>query len=473
MTRRVPWLAAIVGVGGLSACAQGVAGRAGGEAERPGWRLVWGDEFEGAALDPAKWRVEDAALIKNNELQYYSPDEVYLEHGCLVLRSRERGMGGRSYTSGLVDTRHRFSQAFGRFEVRAQLPKGRGVWPAHWMLPEDHPAWPPELDIMELLGHEPDVVYQTQHWGVWPNNAHEGRPMRGPDFSEEFHTFAMEWSPERVDWFVDDRLQFSSTREVPTIPFYLILNTAVGGDWPGNPDATTVLPQYHRIEYVRVYAKEGAAPTLSLVHPNGSIALEPAGGLLRAGDEVTALAKPDFGFRFSGWEAPPEGSTIAGATIRFRADGPQTIVARFEPDPDLPELLSRGAPASASSSESADLGPANAVDGIMGTRWSSSFAVPQDLTIDLGAPARVELVRIRWENAHPAIFDLQASLDGEAWTLVQRVRKADASEDRLDGPLAPARYLRLHCTERATPWGVSVWEFEAFGHRVAEEPGER
>lgn len=424
------------------------------------WRLVWNDEFDGPALDPQKWRVEHAALVKNNELQFYAADEVYLEDGCLVIRSRERELGGRAYTSGLVDTQRRFSQAFGRFEVRAMLPSGKGIWPAHWMLPEDHPSWPPELDIMELLGHEPDVVHMTQHWGTWPNNAHRGVPVHGPDFSRGFHTFALEWSPDRIDWYLDDHLEFSSTDDIPQMPFYLILNTAVGGDWPGNPDGTTSFPQYHRIDYVRVYARDDPEhPTLTLVHPNGGITLEPGDRAPRQGETVTAVATPDFGYRFAGWDDLPDG----GQRRTIRMEESRVLTARFEPDPDLPPLLSRGVRAEATSSESADLGPGNAVDGLPGTRWSSDFAVPQDLTIDLGTQAEVSLVRVLWENAFATEYELQGSTDGAEWTVLHHIKKRDASPDMLAGPQQPIRFLRLHCTERATKWGVSVWEFQAYG----------
>ena len=225
------------------------------------WQLIWGDEFDGTALDTTRWRIEDLHLIKNAELQYYAPDEVYIENGCLVLRSRQRSYSGYDnagdwrhfdYTSGLVETRDRFATAYGRIEVRARLPATRGLWPAHWLLPDSR-RWPPEIDIMELLGHEPTRVYMTHHWGQWPDVQRAGNSYSGLDFSQGFHTFAIEWSPARIDWYIDGMLRFSSVQDIPREPFYIILNTAVGGDWPGNPDASSVFPQYHRIDYVRAY----------------------------------------------------------------------------------------------------------------------------------------------------------------------------------------------------------------------------
>ncbi|HQL54939.1 MAG: family 16 glycosylhydrolase [Phycisphaerae bacterium] len=225
------------------------------------WTLIWQDEFDGSTVDTTKWRVENLHLNKNNELQYYAPDEVYIQSGELVLRSRQRyycgydddgHWGCYNYTSGLVETRDRFATGYGRIEVRAKLPSTKGIWPAHWMMP-DAGGWPPEIDIMELLGHEPTRVYMSHHWGTWPDVQTDTGSYVGPDFSQDYHVFAVEWFPDRLDWYVDDLLCYRSTIAVPQEPFYIILNTAVGGNWPGNPDGTTVFPQHHRIDYVRVY----------------------------------------------------------------------------------------------------------------------------------------------------------------------------------------------------------------------------
>lgn len=221
------------------------------------WGLIWQDEFDGAEVDPSKWRVEDAFIVKNNELQYYAPDDVYIENGYLTLRSQDRWYDGHPYTSGLVETRNRFSTAYGRIEVRAKLPVGQGMWPAHWTLPTSG-DWPPEIDITEVLGHQPTRVYMTHHWGSSSNVERHGGSFDGPDFSQDFHTFAIEWMPDSIHWYIDDVWRFSSAVAIPQEPFYIILNTAVGGDWPGNPDGTTVFPQYHQIDYVRVYMPASA-----------------------------------------------------------------------------------------------------------------------------------------------------------------------------------------------------------------------
>lgn len=223
--------------------------------EIPGWRLVWSDEFDGDTLDDSKWKAEDAALEKNNEAQTYSPDEVFVGDGVLTLRSQKRQKSGRDYTSGLVETIGRFSQTYGRFEVRAKLPRGQGIWPAHWLMPADN-SWPPEIDIMEMLGHDPRKIYMSNHWSTPQGARNNTANYTGPDFSEDFHVFAVEWDPETIRWFVDGTLRHSSSKNVPDVPMRVILNTAVGGNWPKYPDATTVFPQIHLIDYVRVYAKD-------------------------------------------------------------------------------------------------------------------------------------------------------------------------------------------------------------------------
>jgi beta-glucanase (GH16 family) len=228
--------------------------RAKKSADIKGWKLVWEDEFENNTIDESKWRVENAALFKNHELQYYAPDDVILKNGFLVLRSQKRSMKGREYTSGLVETQGKFKQAYGRFEIRAKLPKGQGIWPAHWLM-NAVGQWPPEIDIMELKGNEPHKIHMTNHYGKWPDNKHEGKDFVGPDFSKNFHTFAIEWEPDEIRWYIDGVKRFSTRKNVPAVPFYIVLNTAVGGDWPGNPDKTTKFPQYHEIDYVRVYSK--------------------------------------------------------------------------------------------------------------------------------------------------------------------------------------------------------------------------
>jgi beta-glucanase (GH16 family) len=243
-----------------------------GPPEGVAWWLFWHDEFDGDSVDETKWSVFDGHIVKNGELQYYDPEDVYLENGRLVLRSRKHdppvirqhpdGYEAEfEYTSGLVETPGLFSHTYGWIEVRAKLPSTQGIWPAHWMLGDSFPeiGWPRcgEIDIMELLGHEPETVYFTRHWG--DPYEYRGTSHTGPDFSQDFHTFALRWTADTMSWYVDGLLRYeTSIIDAGSIywqPFYLILNTAVGGYWPGFPNLSTVFPQYHEIEYVRWYVE--------------------------------------------------------------------------------------------------------------------------------------------------------------------------------------------------------------------------
>ena len=245
------------------------------------WMLVWSDEFNGERVDTSKWNVLLRENSKHNELQYYLPDEVFVEQGALRIRSRARSFGSKHYTSGRLDTRGKLAPVYGRFEIRAKLPTGKGLWPAHWlypqnrnwemeyrmaeavatgkerMIPEARP-WYTEIDIMEFLGHEPSILYATLHYYTFEGQkkTSSGKLTGEDDYSKDFHIYALEWEPDSIRWYVDRHLIHATSDGIPHTPHYLILNTAVGGAWPGNPDSTTVFPQFHDIDYVRVYQKK-------------------------------------------------------------------------------------------------------------------------------------------------------------------------------------------------------------------------
>jgi beta-glucanase (GH16 family) len=249
--------------------------------QSPVWQLVWNDEFDETTIDLSKWEYEvNARGGGNNELQYYTdrPENSYLEDGRLVIRALQEHFTGpegtREYTSARLRTKNKGDWKYGRFEIKAQLPCGKGLWPAIWMLPTDYiygaGTASGEIDIMELLGQEPNKVYGTLHYGAAePNNVSTGDSYTLPtgNFSDDFHVFALEWEPTEIRWYVDDILYQIQTRwYTANAPypapfdqrFYLLLNVAVGGSWPGSPDATTVFPQTMTVEYVRVFNDVGA-----------------------------------------------------------------------------------------------------------------------------------------------------------------------------------------------------------------------
>lgn len=247
-------------------------------ASRANWRLVWSDEFAGGVIDPAKWEFEvNAWGGGNNELQYYTDrsDNACVRDGRLHLIARREEFTGpegtRHFTSARLRTKGKGDWKYGRFEIRAKLPKGQGLWPAIWMLPTDSPhgGWAAagEIDIMELVGHLPAEVLGTLHYGgAWPRNVHSGDtwclPEGGGTFADDFHVFAIEWERTEIRWYVDGlHVQTQRAWHTESAPypapfdqkFHLLLNVAVGGNLPGNPDETSVFPQEMVVDYVRVY----------------------------------------------------------------------------------------------------------------------------------------------------------------------------------------------------------------------------
>ena len=238
----------------------------------PGKSLVWSDEFDGESIDLSHWTYDlGASGWGNQELQNYTSDSEnsYVNDGNLFIVAMQDGAG---YTSARMITRDKQEFEFGRIDIRAVLPYGQGIWPALWMLGANFTevGWPQcgEIDIMELLGHQPNYVHGTAHWGAISGGGH---PNLGAvtysdfptTFSDEYHVFSLEWSADTMTWLMNDEPYFQLTTEqhVATSgfdspfndPFFFIFNIAVGGNWPGSPDETTLFPQFMAVDYVRVY----------------------------------------------------------------------------------------------------------------------------------------------------------------------------------------------------------------------------
>lgn len=235
------------------------------------WLLVWSDEFDGDSINAENWTYDIGGTGWGNaELQYYTdrPENARLEDGELVIEARweEERIQGREYTSARLKTQGLQTWTYGRIEARMQIPTGQGIWPAFWMLGEDITtvSWPGcgEIDIMENIGSEPKIVHGTVHGPGYSGANGVGNAYPHPEgaaFADDFHVYAIEWEPEEIRWYVDDEHYGTVTiDDVPgewvyDHPFFIILNVAVGGRWPGYPDETTVFPQQLRIDYVRVY----------------------------------------------------------------------------------------------------------------------------------------------------------------------------------------------------------------------------
>jgi beta-glucanase (GH16 family) len=241
------------------------------------WKLVWSDEFNGAAgaaPDSTKWTYDlGASGWGNHELESYtdSPENSFLDgKGHLVIRALRTADG--KYTSARLKTQGKFSTQYGKIEARIKLPRGQGIWPAFWMLGADIDSvgWPAcgEIDVMENIGREPQINHGSLHGPNYPSAGITARyelSNRHPLY-KAFHRFAVEWSPDRIEFFVDGVLYETATAAslpaganwVFNRPFFFLLNVAVGGDWPGNPDGTTVFPQKMLVDYVRVWKSEGS-----------------------------------------------------------------------------------------------------------------------------------------------------------------------------------------------------------------------
>jgi beta-glucanase (GH16 family) len=243
------------------------------------WVLTWSDEFnspDGSPIDSSKWTQETGGNgWGNNELEYYttSTRNAHQESGSLVIEAiREHYTGAdnvtREYTSARLKTAGKFSQTYGRFEARIKMPKGQGMWPAFWLLGDDigKIGWPNcgEIDIVENLGREPSVAHGTIHGPGYSGDHGIGAAYTLPGnekFTDDFHLFAAEWEPREIRFYIDDHLYAKrrpadlppGTKWVYDHPFFIILNLAVGGYWPGNPDDTTTFPQRMLVDYVRVY----------------------------------------------------------------------------------------------------------------------------------------------------------------------------------------------------------------------------
>lgn len=235
--------------------------------------LVMADEFDtDGAPNPGIWGYEIGTGQNgwgNNELQYYTdrPENVTVQNGFLIITAKEEQFQGSNYTSARLLTRGKLEQTYGRFEARIRLPNGKGLWPAFWLLGDDSNGteiWPQigEIDIMEYVGDEPTTVFGTVHGPGYSGgeSISKSYELEGDRFDSGFHIFGIEWGPDYINWYVDDKLYSQITPEdVPGEwvfnrgPFYIILNVAVGGSLPGNPDAETVFPQTMLVDYVRVY----------------------------------------------------------------------------------------------------------------------------------------------------------------------------------------------------------------------------
>jgi beta-glucanase (GH16 family) len=252
--------------------------------QRDGWTMTFHDEFKGTTLNTTKWVTcypdmdpRDKGCIHGDELQRYLPENVIVSDGTVKLRAQKENYVAPDgekykYTSGMITTGKdkwdtttpaKFTYQYGYMEMRAKVPHGQGLWSAFWTLPwvkSDPGLWPPEIDVVEILGHNTAEAYMTYHWrGHAAEPESNGEKWTGPDLSQDFHTYGALWEPSAIRWFIDGRevrAAFTDDSNIASFPQYLLANLAVGGSWPGAPEATTPFPSDLEIDHIRVWQKQ-------------------------------------------------------------------------------------------------------------------------------------------------------------------------------------------------------------------------
>jgi beta-glucanase (GH16 family) len=212
---------------------------------------VLSDEFNGSQLDTTLWSTSYAS--GSSERQTYVADAFHEGGGLLRIAATKRANDGKSYTSGIITTQDTFSQQYGYFEIRARVPYGQGLWPAFWLLHTGPRPWT-EIDVFEILANDTTTLYMSNHW---PDDAgqeqHLTQAFSGPDYSNGFHRFAVNWTADSLTWYVDGTPRLVTHDHVPAEPMFILTDLAVGGQWPGDPNAQTHFPAYLYVDYIRVY----------------------------------------------------------------------------------------------------------------------------------------------------------------------------------------------------------------------------
>lgn len=243
------------------------------------WELIFNENFDGQELDQERWTTcywwdkNGCTNLSNKELQWYLPANVQVADGNLQITARPEKVTGHEdavfpYTSGIITTgqyylerkensrQPRFATQYGYFEMRAKVPAGRGLWPAFWLLPVSQQS-KPEIDIMEVLGHEPDVLQMHVHYRDQSGKSRSvGHDVKTADLSKDWHTYGLLWEAGKIIWYLNGEEKWRYTGPgISKEPMYLLVNLAVGGKWPGSPDSETVFPADYFVDYVRVWKR--------------------------------------------------------------------------------------------------------------------------------------------------------------------------------------------------------------------------
>lgn len=226
--------------------------------------LVFEDNFDDIVIDSEGWYCAEQGLNYNNEDQAYICDQVSVRNGLLVLSAEKENWSGdsgradrpgvvfQSYVSGELNSIK--SWKYGKFEIRAKIPpQTQGILSAIWLTPSDKLLWPPEIDVMEVLGHDPSTVYFTSHYGTQSNHKRHSGKKENLSLSDDFHIYSITWNETSITWLIDDEEYYKVTEDIPHIPMILRISLPVGPDWEGDPVDPSVFPQSFIIDWVKIY----------------------------------------------------------------------------------------------------------------------------------------------------------------------------------------------------------------------------
>ena len=471
------------------------------------WQLVWSDDFtnaDGSSPDPTKWGYDignGSGGWGNAQLEYDTSrtNNVRIQGGNLVIEADQESYNGFNYTSTRMNTKGKWSWTYGRIEARIKIPKGQGIWPAFWMLGAniDSAGWPTcgEMDIMENIGKTSDqgtehgTIHGPQGTADYNYGSGVGSTYTLPGgalLSDDFHIYAIEWTTNQIKWFLDTNNFFTATPAslpsggtwVFTAPQFIIVNVAVGGNWPGNPDGTTVFPQQMLVDYVHVYSYAVTSipnvPTGLSVTPGGTqvvLSWSPSNGAtnynvksstVNGGPYTTIGSTAATSFTNTGLA---NGTTYYYVVSAVNSYGESTNSAQISATTTVPSAnLALNKPVMTSSNESAAYLGSNAVDGNYTTRWSSAFSDPQWIYVDLQAYVNVNRVKLTWENAYATSFEIDVSPDTTNWTSIYSTTTGTGGTNNLTGLSGTGRYVRMYGTVRKTVYGYSIYEFEVYGN---------
>lgn len=448
--------------------------------------LIWSDEFEGSTLNTNNWTYE----IGNGQdgwgtgqLDYATnrTENVRIEDGKLILELRKENYAGYQYTSGRLVSYQKQAFQYGRIEARIKGVDTQGLGFAFWMLGEDYETvwWPKcgEIDIMENTGGDPSFNIGTAHFQEsWGHHFNQGSyTLPSGKFADDFHTFALEWTPQHLKWYIDDVNYHTFDISEPINgyrpfdrPFFIILSTGVGGSYSGNPDETTILPMQATIDYVRVY--QGAF----------SAAVEGDSNVLEGDTNKTYSIDTPEATSYQ-WTVPEEVTITSGqGTHTINVDwgsvsgdvqvvttgscGDYTYSLPVEVETQhLSNNLALNKPAFASSQENASYAPAYCVDGDVSTRWASSWNEPEWIYVDLQDTYDINQVILKWQYARASAYEIQVSDDASNWNTIYAETSGNGEIDdiSLNGS---GRYVRVLCNQRNTEWGFSLFELEVYGN---------